>query len=78
MRTHQRRNQLALIVGLWALVLWPPHPVRSQAVKGKVSPQDPPPPLTYHGLIPGLSTAEQVRQALGAPAHEARWSCCQK
>jgi hypothetical protein len=45
----------------------------AQAVKGRVSPDDPPPPLTYHGLIPGLSTAAEVRRALGPPAFEARW-----
>ena len=44
-----------------------------QAVKGKVPPDAAPPPLQYHGLIPGLSTAEDVRRALGPPAHEARW-----
>ena len=45
----------------------------AQAVEGKISADDPPPPVTYHGLIPGLSTAEQVRNTLGQPAHEAKW-----
>jgi hypothetical protein len=54
---------LALLSGLAA----------AQAVKGRVTAQDPPPPLTYHGLVPGLSTADEVRRALGPPEHEARW-----
>jgi hypothetical protein len=29
--------------------------------------------LTYHGLIPGLSSAEEVRKALGPPVWEAHW-----
>jgi len=45
----------------------------AQAVDGEVSADDPPPPLTYHGLIPGLSTAADVRKTLGEPAHEAKW-----
>ncbi len=44
-----------------------------QAPKGEVKATDPPPPLTYHGLVPGLSTAADVRKALGEPEHEARW-----
>ncbi len=44
-----------------------------QAVKGTIRADDPPPPLTYHGLIPGLSTADDVRQALGEPTSEAKW-----
>jgi hypothetical protein len=48
-------------------------PAAAQAVKGEVKPTDPPPPLAYHGLIPGLSTAEQVRKTLGEPLSEARW-----
>lgn len=44
-----------------------------QAVEGEIKPTDPPPPLTYHGLVPGLSTAAEVRAKLGAPASEAKW-----
>jgi hypothetical protein len=44
-----------------------------QSPKGDLKPTDPMPPLKYHGLVPGLSTAEQVRQALGEPVHEAKW-----
>ena len=44
-----------------------------QAVKGTISATDPPPPLTYHGLIPGLSNAAEVRKALGDPVSEAKW-----
>lgn len=48
-------------------------PATAQAVKGSVKASDPPPPLTYHGLIPGLSSAEEVRKALGPPVWEAHW-----
>jgi len=44
-----------------------------QAVAGSVKADDPPPPVTYHGLIPGLSTAADVRAALGPPVWEANW-----
>lgn len=44
-----------------------------QAVAGSVKADDPPPPVTYHGLIPGLSTAADVRAALGPPVWEADW-----
>ncbi len=63
-----KKSLLLLIIASMAVL-----PAGGQAVKGKVSSQDPPPPLTYHGLIPGLSTAQEVRKALGKPAHEARW-----
>jgi hypothetical protein len=48
-------------------------PLAAQAPKGTVKPTDPPPALTYHGLVPSVSTAADVRQALGAPASEASW-----
>lgn len=47
--------------------------VAAQAPSRDVSPGSPPPPLTYHGLIPGLSTAQEVRAALGDPEWEAEW-----
>jgi hypothetical protein len=45
----------------------------AQAPKGRVKEDAPKPPLTYHGLIPGLSTDAQVRETLGEPDHEAEW-----
>ncbi len=45
----------------------------AQAVKGDVSPDAPPPPLTYRGLVPGLDTLEKVRTTLGKPTFEAFW-----
>lgn len=56
-----------------AIVALVPLPLLAQAVKGDVRPEDPPPALTYHGLIPGLSSANDVRQKLGEPAHQAAW-----
>ena len=35
-----------------------------QAPKGDVKPTDPMPAVKYHALVPGLSTAQDVRQAL--------------
>jgi len=44
-----------------------------QAVEGKVTEEMGPPALTYHGLVPGLSTLEDVRKVLGKPIFEASW-----
>ncbi len=44
-----------------------------QAVKGGPAPDAPPPPVTYHGLLPGVTPAADVRAKLGEPAHEAEW-----
>ncbi|MBX7169266.1 MAG: hypothetical protein K1X74_23235 [Pirellulales bacterium] len=59
-------------IGLAALFCFV-GPAQAQAPKGTVKPTDPPPALTYHGLIPGLSSADEVRQALGPPVFEAEW-----
>lgn len=56
-----------------AILLALGHGASGQAVSGKVKATDPPPPLTYHGLIPGLSKGSEVRKVLGPPAHEASW-----
>lgn len=45
----------------------------AQAVKGSVPPDAPPPGLTYHGLIPGLHTMKEVKEALGEPVFASRW-----
>lgn len=63
-----RHLAIAALVAVSAL-RWAP----GQAVEGVVKPTDPPPPLTYHGLVPGLSTAAEVREKLGPPASEAKW-----
>lgn len=44
-----------------------------QSTTGKVKPTDPPPPVTYRGLVPGLTTAADVRKIMGTPIHEASW-----
>jgi hypothetical protein len=56
-----------LILGLFVM------PAFAQAPKGQIKGTDPPPALTYHGLVPGLSSAADTRQALGPPAWEAPW-----
>lgn len=45
----------------------------AQAVGGKVTADMAPPALTYHGLVPGLSTLADAREALGKPQFEAAW-----
>jgi hypothetical protein len=62
----------ALLAALlcWSLLT---VPSLAQAPKGTVTASDPPPALTYHGLVPGLSTAAEVRQALGQPVAENKW-----
>ncbi len=48
-------------------------PAIAQAPRGKPAASLPPPALTYRGLIPGRSTVEEVRKALGTPIEEHRW-----
>jgi hypothetical protein len=62
---------LLVLSGLGLLTL--PITALAQAPKGSVKPTDPPPALTYHRLIPGLSTADEVRKTLGQPQFEAEW-----
>lgn len=45
----------------------------AQAVKGSVTLDDPPPALTFHGLVPGLDTMEKVKAALGEPVFASKW-----
>lgn len=60
------------VAAAWALWLIG-SPLAAQAPRGKPDPSLPPPPLTHRGLIPGRSTVEEVRAALGAPREEHRW-----
>ena len=72
-RTSARIAAHAIACCLFVVVVaFAPDAALGQAPKGDVKPSDPPPPLMYHGLIPGLSTAADVRKALGEPDHEAR------
>ena len=61
-----------LVVAVWGVGLWVPV-AWGQAVDGDVPDDAPPPALTYHRLVPGLSTANDVRKTLGEPLHEAKW-----
>lgn len=45
----------------------------AQSVKWRVPDDAGPPTLTYRGLVPGLDTAERVREVLGEPVFESRW-----
>ena len=49
----------------------------AQSPDGEVKPTDPQPPLKYHGLVPGLSTAAETRKALGQPAARGGMVCVQ-
>ena len=65
-------NYAVLLAALLGAVL-APHVLPAQAAKGVPPPGAPPPPVTYRGLVPGISTARDVLKTLGKPAHEARW-----
>ena len=62
-----------LLAALLLLVGSLPDSLLAQAAKGAPREGAPPPPLTYHGLVPGVSTVADVRKKLGEPAHEAKW-----
>ncbi len=63
---------LAVATG-WAGVACGLSQAAAQAVDGRVDPDADPPPLMYHGLIPGLHTHAKVREVLGEPGDEATW-----
>jgi hypothetical protein len=45
----------------------------SQSVKGRPRKGAAPPPVSYRGIIPGVTSAEELRAKLGAPLFEAPW-----
>lgn len=77
--TNTRHSQPLIIPLACAAIFWLAtccvfaRTAQCQAVAGKIKADDPPPPVTYHDLIPGLSTAADVRAALGPPVWEADW-----
>ncbi|PCJ54322.1 MAG: hypothetical protein COA73_14515 [Candidatus Hydrogenedentota bacterium] len=58
---------------LFSMVLLVTAHAGAQAVKGTVAEGASPPPLTYHGLTPGVTTHAQVREVLGEPVDESKW-----
>ena len=72
LRLRPRLVALGLAI-LIALFVYSADWAATQAVKGTVSASSPPPALTFHGLIPGFSSADDVRKALGEPFFEAPW-----
>jgi len=58
---------------LLALLLLLSSSARAQPVRGTPFPGAAPPPVTYQGLLPGVSTVEDAKKKLGQPAHEALW-----
>lgn len=68
-----KRGALVLTVCCLLMAALLPMPVHAQAVKGTVNPDDPPPTLTFNGLVPGLDTLSTVRKKLGLPEFEAFW-----
>lgn len=73
MAIFNKFNYSFILVTLTALLALLPGSVHAQAVTGTVSPDDPPPSLTFNGLIPGLDTLSTVRKKLGLPEFEAFW-----
>ncbi|HVR73139.1 MAG TPA: hypothetical protein VMT52_02355 [Planctomycetota bacterium] len=66
------RGPLPLWSLLGSLLLASPA-VDSQTPQSGPPPGTPPPPVTYEGLIPGVSSVDEIRARLGSPAHEAAW-----
>jgi hypothetical protein len=62
-----------LLFGSLVAILAAVFDLRAQTPSRQPNPALPPPPLTYQGLIPGVSSLAEVREKLGAPWHEARW-----
>jgi len=60
------------LTGLFAFLLLP-SAAHAQPVRGTPPADAAPPPVTYAGLIPGVSTLEEAKQKLGEPEHEALW-----
>lgn len=69
----QLRMRRFMAAALSAVALAWEAALPAQAPKGRVTADSPKPPLTFHGLIPGLSRAEEVRKTLGPPLSEADW-----
>ena len=66
------RTCRAFLLSGFALLVWTCG-VLAQSPDGEVKPTDPQPPLKYHGLVPGMSTAAETRAALGPPEYEGAW-----
>jgi len=67
-RARQATGALALAFALAA-----PSLVSGQAVKVGPAPGASPSPLLYEGLLPGVSSKEEIVARLGQPAHEGAW-----
>ena len=68
-----RRRPATIAVAALLLLGLPPAPSPAQTPKGVPEASLRTPAATYHGLVPGRSTAAEVRTALGAPLEEHRW-----
>lgn len=66
-------NRIRILLIGWVAVAGCPTIGAAQAVKGRVPPDAPKPPLMYHDLVPGLTPAAEVRAKLGRPIFEAPW-----
>ena len=85
MKTKKRRPIIVVrtpklhVLSCWLVLLClSPRPLwqttsHAQTIKQPPAPGAKPASLRYHGLVPGESTAGDVRQALGKPASEAKW-----
>lgn len=63
-----RAATLSLAAGLLAAAT-----AIAQAPGGRPRPGAGPPPVTWRGLVPGVTADAEVREVLGAPAREAKW-----
>ncbi len=64
---------LALLLAIAGVLGSVATPLAAQAVKWKPDPALPPPPVTHAGLVPGVTTAAELREKLGSPLHENSW-----
>ncbi|MBY0586581.1 hypothetical protein K2X85_05360 [bacterium] len=69
--TNRTPGRCLLIVAVFAMTC--SESSFAQAPKGAIKGDDPPPALTYHGLVPGLSKSDEVYTKLGKPTFEAAW-----
>lgn len=66
-------NTCKSILGCLVIIIIGVNILTAQAVKWKPDPNLPQPPVKYHGLMPGISSLQELRKVLGKPIHENTW-----
>ena len=69
----QQRRKTVRLVSLTLFVVQAHFSLHAQVVKFTPDPKLPPPPVTYRGLVPGISSNAAVRKSLGDPQYESSW-----